>query len=264
METKINDLLNYYEPEKEVWFSKADRYFPATQNVVLTVDCKQQISLGSITQAFGVQSLRKSRLSVATIRFSCGRVGSKVPTIQLFERGQAVIVGATSEEVSILYCHMLRFFLLNIGIPVKCDKMVVWNRVCSGNYPYGIDTINFGRENIVTLVKDKGGFPGVMYTTEEFKITFFPTGKFIVMGMGEKEDRTKFLRVMPIFEKYRLSKTPIVLKAQTGMGVVCDLVQKRGITDISHTDKATLLKVAKDAIDLVDFGEIEEEEEDVE
>lgn len=259
----IGDLKEFYKPRTDPWLSQAELFMPSPQNVVSTVELGCVVPLNRVIACLGPSSLRKSKLSVVTLRFASSRSRHltnlkknlpRVPTIQLFEGGQAVIVGATSEEISVLYSHILRMFLINIGIPARCNKLVVWNRVCSGFYPYGIDTERFKEENEVTLVKDSGGFPGVMYVTGEFKLTLFPTGKFIVMGMGSEEDREKFLRVLPIFEKYKLCKSALVSKAQLGTDAVNRIIKKRGITDISTVDKATLLLIAKEAINSVDFG----------
>lgn len=264
MGTSIEDLNTFYKPKTDEWLSQGDLFIPSPQNIVSTVKLGCIVPLNRVMSTLGVPSLRRSKLSVATIRFVgprskyltvANRNIQRVPTIQLFERGQAVIVGATSEEISILYCHILRIFLLNIGIQARCNKLVIWNIVCSGFFPYGINTINFEKENNkVTTVKDKGEFPGVMFVIGKFKITLFPTGKFIVMGMGSREDRKDFLPIIPIFYKYKLNETTIVSKAQLGTEMLNMIVRKRQITDISNVDKAVLLDIAREAINAVDFG----------
>lgn len=263
MPTRIEDIAEFYKPRTDEWLSQKDLYIPSLQNLVSTVKLGCEVPLDTVISKLGVTSLRRHKLSVATIRFVGIRSKhlttenkniQKVPTIQLFERGQAVIVGARSEEISILYCHILRIFLLNIGIPARCNKLVIWNTVCSGYYPYGINTVTFEQENKVTTVKDRGEFPGVMFVTGQFKLTLFPTGKFIVMGMNSKEDRVSFLSILPIFEKYKLQETTMVSKAQMGTEAVNRIARKRGIADISNMDKATLMAIATEAINEVDFG----------
>ena len=261
--TKIEDLFKYYKPKTDEWLSQEDLCMAATQNTVSTVDLGCTVPLKDIVKKSGFQGLIKSKLSVATFRFAPLRSKHfssqrknlpRVPTIQLFERGQAVIVGAISEDMALLYCHILRIYLLNIGIRVRCNKLVMCNRVCSGYYPYGIDTASIGKRNKVTSVKDGGEFPGVMVVIGEFKLTLFPTGKFIVMGMYKKEDRIKFLKVIPIFERHKLHSTKMVSKAQRGSEVISRIMRKRNYTDISALSKKQLMDLAMEAINEVDFG----------
>lgn len=273
MPTELSDL-DFFQVPKDTWLSHPEIFLPVEQNTVFTVDFLCTIPLQSVVRLIAACSLRKDRLSVVTIRWHerfsngiCTENGNvpHPPTVQLFGKGKAVLMGATSEYKTLLFCHKLRFMLLNMGLPASCSSLILRNKVCSGNYIYGIDTDNFEYDNTIASVKDDGTFPGIMFvitppgSEKELRFSLFPTGKFIVMGMDGNEAREGFLQILPILHRNRRPDGAPKAKAARGVEKICKAMRKRAISEITNTSKEELLTIAKRVMAHVDYEDLERE-----
>lgn len=168
---------------------------PVTHNVVGDAYLNVICILPRVVGATGNGCFRKPRLSAVTIRLDNGLLPiQRAPTIQLFESGKLVVMGASSIAAIIFYVHKFLYFLYLKGWRTSDGKrpqsshVFITNRVSSGSHRTFLDIDNWQKNDTLNTIVHRASFSGIGVRVDlpgcRHKLTFgiFDTGKFNVTG----------------------------------------------------------------------------------
>lgn len=212
MPTSLDDIDEYCKLSIDPYLS-TDESFPHKHNTVGTsfydID---NVILKQFVGAVGIASYHNARLNASAFRNyrPDNGYGEKAPTVQFFDNGWSVFMGAPNAWCILKYIHILRFLLYNLPfIERRPDNSRLWvsNEVSTGSCkPLDIET--FENKSRLNVIKNAKSFPGIVYIAKvrgypnhSLSFSLFSTGKMNVMGFCPLREKNIFTFIFDILER---------------------------------------------------------------
>ena len=212
--TSLRDLDLSEEPV-DVFLSQQSTPWPATQNIVIMVKMNTEFDNRQTPAMQPGAGFKNCRLSAVTQRFY--HHGYLIaPTLQSFASSKIVLMGTKDERVALFFIQIFRTIMSRTPNLVRrpiATPMVVCNRVSSGVYD-PLDTKCFEGGGSTQVVIQPKSFCAVRYfrtlpgMEHGTSFSFFPTGSFIVTGLGPVAARKVFMYIMTVLDSNLSKKNP--------------------------------------------------------
>jgi len=172
------------------------------QNVVVSVNLKQNINLLDITKAFRIVEYNPKKFPGLVFRLKKPKTATLI-----FSSGKMICTGAQSEELALKAIDRVLTDLKEKNIPIYNEpKITIQNMVASGNLQNGID-LETAADLLDNVMYEPEQFPGLIYRMKDPKtvLLLFASGKLVCTGgKSEKMVKKSVKKIHEILDYYAL------------------------------------------------------------